>query len=79
MTKTESARFRAAISRMTVEMSPTMVGEWFAEIHTFYFGATGDVKLVHPNAYGSTPEGAFRNAMKQLRWELRDAPVKVTA
>ena len=79
MTKTEYARFRAATSRMTVEMSPTMVGEWFAEIHTFYFGAAGDVQLVHPHAHGSTPEVAFRNAMKQLRWELRDAPVKVTA
>lgn len=79
MSDDERARIGEATSRMTVSSDCNRLGkreEWWVQIDTS--ATIGDrVVLVQASGYASSLEAAFRKAMKQLRWDLRDAPAKV--
>ena len=76
MTPAEYDLLCSATRRMTVSAIHTREVEWIVEIETTADMGEGRTLPMCVEAYASTPEAAFRKAMKQLRWELRDAPAK---
>ena len=79
MTDDEQARIREATRKMAVATDCNRLGkreEWWVGIDTSVT-IGGRVVPVFASGFASSIEAAFRKAMKQLRWDLRDAPPKV--